>query len=134
MVKEAESHASEDKKRKEEAEMKNKADSLCHSVEKQLSEMGDKVPEPDRNRLRKLIDDLRSAIQDGASDRIKQLHDELQQAAYAISTKAYETAGAGAGSESGTNGAGPEPEASRDEEIIDAEFRPTDEGVGATKP
>lgn len=133
MIKEAESHSSDDKKRKEEAELKNKADSLCHSVERQMSDLGDKIPESDKSRLRQLVDSLRSAIQAGNLDEIKRLNDELQQAAYSISTKAYESAGAasGAGAESDGDGAGSA--AGQEEEIIDAEFRPSDEGVGANK-
>jgi molecular chaperone DnaK len=131
MVREAESHSSEDKKRKEEAEIKNKADSLCHSVERQMSELGDKLPEADRTKLKQLVDDLRAAIQAGNFEQIKRLSDELQQAAYSVSTKAYESAGAGAGADGSAAGDGPS--ASQDEEIIDAEFRPSDEGVGANK-
>jgi molecular chaperone DnaK len=128
MVKEAESHASEDQKRRDEAELKNKADSLCHSVERQMTDLGDKIPESDKAQLKQLVDNLRSAIQAGEHDKIQKLYDELQQAAYSISTKAYEAgAGATAGAADGHAAGGGE-----QEEIIDAEFRPSDEsGVGA---
>jgi molecular chaperone DnaK len=131
MVNEAEANASEDNKRKEEVEVKNKADALCHSVERQLSESGDKMPEADRTKLKTLVDDLRAAIQGNQMDRIKSLKDELEQAAYAMATKAYESAG-GTGEDAAADG--PDAKASgNEEEIIDAEFRPSDEGVGATK-
>jgi molecular chaperone DnaK len=135
MIKEAESHSGEDQKRKDEAELKNKADSLCHSVDRQLADLGDKIPEGDRTRLKQLVDNLRSAIQAGNHDEIKSLHDQLQQVAYEISTKAYESGAAAAGGEGSTaqdDGAAAGGSA-QDEEIIDAEFRPSDEGVGANK-
>jgi molecular chaperone DnaK len=132
MVNEAEANASEDNKRKEEVEVKNKADALCHSVERQLSESGDKMPEADRTKLKTLVDDLRTAIQGNQIDRIKSLKDELEQAAYAMATKAYESAG-GTGDDASAGGGSDDAKASADEDIIDAEFRPSDEGVGATK-
>jgi molecular chaperone DnaK len=132
MVNEAEANASEDNKRKEEVEVKNKADALCHSVERQLSESGDKMPEADRTKLKTLVDDLRAAIQGNQIDRIKSLKDELEQAAYAMATKAYESAG-GTGDDASAGGGSDDAKASADEDIIDAEFRPSDEGVGATK-
>ena len=130
MVKEAEAHRSEDEKTKQAIELKNQADNLCHSAEKMLKDLGDKAPETERAAIQTQIDDLRAAIQANDADKIKQLQDALQQTLYAMSTKAYEQAGAAAGAESGTgNGAS----AGSDEEIIDAEFRPADEGVGANK-
>jgi len=125
MVKEAEAHRAEDEKTKQQIDQKNQADSLCHSAEKMLKEMGDKIPESEKASIQKQIDDLRAAIQANDADQIKQLHDTLQQTVYSLSTKAYEQAGAAAGSEAGGSAGGP------DEEIIDAEFRPSDEGVGA---
>jgi molecular chaperone DnaK len=126
MVKEAESHASEDQKLKEEAETKNNADNLCYSVERQLNDMGDKIPETEKAQVRQLVDSLRAAVQAADYDKIKSLSQELQQAAYDISTKAYQAAGAEAGA----------PEASETEassvnkdDVIDAEFRPSDEPV-----
>ncbi len=125
MVKEAEAHASEDAKRKEEVEVKNNADSLCYSVERQLSELGDKVPADEKERVNRLINDLRSAISANDTGEMKRLTEELQQAAYAISTKAYEAGAAQADGDGPDGNAGGHPE----EEIIDAEFR-TDEGSG----
>lgn len=133
MIKEAESHSGEDQKRKDEAELRNKADSLCHSVDRQLSDLGDKIPEGDRTRLKQLVDNLRSAIQAGNHDEIKSLHDQLQQVAYEISTKAYESGAAGAEGPTAQADGEAAGGSAQDEEIIDAEFRPSDEGVGANK-
>jgi len=127
MVKEAEAHRAEDEKTKQQIDQKNQADSLCHSAEKMLKDLGDKIPESEKAQIQKQIDDLRAAIQANDADQIKQLHDTLQQTVYSLSTKAYEQAGAAAGSEAGEGPSAGGPE----EDIIDAEFRPSDEGVGA---
>jgi molecular chaperone DnaK len=127
MVQEAAAHASEDEAQKKKIELRNNADSLCYTVERQLSDLGDKVPEAERTKAKQLVDELRSAIQSNDEAKMQSLHDELQQLAYKISTTAYE-AGASAGDAS-SNGAGES--GSKDDDIIDAEFRPSDEGVGA---
>lgn len=124
MVKEAEQNASEDKKRKEEAEVKNNADALVYQVEKQLADLGDKIDTAERDKAKNLLDQLRDALKENQTDRIKTLSDELQQVAYSISTKAYE-----AGGTSGGDGAGPSASAP-DDDVVDAEFTPTDEEVG----
>jgi molecular chaperone DnaK len=129
MVKEAEAHRSEDEKLKQQVEQKNQADNLCHSAEKMLKDLGDKISESEKAPIKQQIDDLRAAIQANDADKIKTLSESLQQALYAISTKAYEQAAStSAGSESANGASG-----GSDEEIIDAEFRPSDEGVGANK-
>ncbi len=129
MVNEAESHAAEDKQRQEEAETRNTADALVYQVERQLSDLGDKIPAADRDRVKKQVDDLREALKDGNISRIKSLTEELQQAAYALSTQAYEQASAAqqaGGTDGGTSSAA-------DDDVIEAEFTPTDEqsGVGS---
>lgn len=130
MVKEAEAHRSEDEKVKQQVEVKNQADNLCHSAEKMLKDLGDKCPESERTQIQKQVDDLRAAIQSNDADKIKQLQEVLQQSLYSLSTKAYEQAG---GSSAEANGAAGPSAGGSDEEIIDAEFRPSDEGVGANK-
>lgn len=127
MVKEAEAHRGEDEKIKQQVEAKNQADNLCHSAEKMLKDLGDKCPESEKAQIQKQIDDLRGAIQSNDADKIKELQEVLQQSLYSLSTKAYEQAGGAAGEEAN---AGPSAGAA-DEDIIDAEFRPSDEGVGA---
>ncbi len=134
MVKEAESHRAEDEALKQQVELKNQADNLCHSADKMLADMGDKLPEADRSQIKQQADELRAAIQANDADKIKRLQEQLQQTLYAASTKAYQAGaeqpqptGAAAGDGASAGGA--------DEDIIDAEFRPTDEesGVGAQR-
>lgn len=128
MIKEAEAHASEDKKRKEEVEIKNNADALVYQVERQLTDLGDKVPAGDQERVRKQIGDLREALEKEDINRVKTISQELQQAAYALSTQAYEQAAA-----AGDGAAESGKPSGEEEEVIEAEFTPTDEesGVGS---
>ena len=137
MVKEAESHRSEDEKARQQVETRNNADHLCHSAEKMMTDLGDKVSADEKTNIKKQVDDLRAAIQANDSEKIKALSDELQKSVYAVSTKAYEAAGAaeGGASPDGTAPSGGGGDGQGDDEIIDAEFRPTDEesGVGAGK-
>jgi molecular chaperone DnaK len=126
MVKDAEAHRAEDEKSREGIEMKNQADNLCHSAEKMLKDLGDKVPDAERAPIQQQIDSLRAAIQANDTDQMKKMQETLQQSLYSLSTKAYEQAGA---SGDASQGAGA---ASGEDDIIDAEFRPADEGVGAS--
>lgn len=126
MVKEAEAHAEEDAKNKEAIEVKNNSDSLCYSVERQMTDLGDKVSDDEKAKLNGMVDSLREAIKNEDLEEMKRLQEELQQAAFALSTQAYEAAQAAseAGGEGGAEGETP---AASDEDVIDAEFRPTDE-------
>ncbi|HEY9612452.1 molecular chaperone DnaK [Allocoleopsis sp.] len=125
MVNEAEKNASTDKERREKIDRKNQADSLSYQAEKQLSELGDKVPSAEKTKVEGLIKDLREAIQQEDDERIKTLTTDLQQALYSISTNLYQQAGGGSeggptppgagGSDSGSGSSG-------GDDVIDAEF------------
>jgi molecular chaperone DnaK len=121
MVRDAEAHAAEDKTKKEKAEAKNQADSLAYQVEKQLADMGAKVPEHDKARCEQLISDVRQALKEDADTaRLQSLTSDLQQAAYGLSSSIYEQA---AGGERG--GGSPEAEPGQggtDEDVVDAEY------------
>jgi molecular chaperone DnaK len=128
MVKDAEAHASEDKTRREEVETRNQADGLAYQVERQLTELGDKVPANEKARCEQLIADIRQTIKDnGDISKLKGLTSDLQQAAHALSTAAYQQA-AHAGQAGGAQGGptqGPPPGtegADQGEDVIDAEF------------
>ena len=88
-VKAAEQFAEEDKKRREEVEMKNNAENMCYSADKLISDNGDKVDEADKNELNSKSAALRSAIQSGTTETIKAGMDDLQKAMYAVSEKLY---------------------------------------------
>jgi molecular chaperone DnaK len=126
MVRDAETHAGEDKERREKIEVKNQADSLVYQSRKQLSDLGDKVPVADKEKIEGLIKDLEEAISSDNGDRMKSLTSELQQALYATTTNLYQQAGgspdgAGApgGDDSGATGG------SSEDDVIDAEFSET---------
>jgi molecular chaperone DnaK len=89
MVKEAQSHATEDRKRREIAEARNTGDSMAYSAEKALNELGDKVPASDREQIEVKIADLRKALESDNIDEIKRLTEEVQQASYALSQQLY---------------------------------------------
>jgi molecular chaperone DnaK (HSP70) len=114
-VKEAEANAAADKERRERIDRKNQADSLAYQIEKQLAELGDKVPDTDKTKVEGLIKDLRDAINSEDDDRIKTLTTELQQAFYAVSSNLYQQAGGGGG----PGGAGP---TGGGDDVIDADF------------
>jgi molecular chaperone DnaK len=123
MVKDAEAHAAEDKTRREEVEVRNQADGLAYQVERQLKELGDKVPAHEKSRCEQIISDIRQAIKENADiNKLRGLTSDLQQAAHALSTAAYQQAAqqgqAGAqGSAQGTS-----TEGGKGDDVIDAEF------------
>lgn len=122
MVKEAESNAAADKERREKIDRKNQADSLVYQAEKQLNELGDKVPAADKSKAEGLIKDLKEAVAQEDDAKIQTVMPELQQILYSIGSSMYQQAGAEAGV--GAPGAGTEPgtNASGGDDVIDAEF------------
>lgn len=119
MVKEAESNAAADKERRERIDRKNQGDSLAYQIEKQLAELGDKVPADDKTKVEGLIKDLREAIEKEDDDRIKTLTTELQQAFYAVSSSLYQQAG---GPTDGPGGPGDGGPTGGGDDVIDADF------------
>ena len=91
-VKEAEQYAAQDKKMKEEVEVRNQADQMVYQSEKTLSEMGDKIPADDKNKVQAGIDKLKEALKGTDTAAIKTATDELTQAFYAVSEKLYQQA------------------------------------------
>ncbi len=127
MVKEAERNAAADKERREKIDRKNQADSLAYQAEKQLKELGDKVPAADQTKAEGLIKDLKDAVAKEDDERIKTLMPELQQTLYSIGSNIYQQAGGGAapGGDGGAGGAGPTGGSGGGDDVIDAEFSET---------
>jgi molecular chaperone DnaK len=120
MVREAEQNASSDKERREKIERKNQADSLAYQAEKQLEELGDKVPAADKTKVEGLVKEVREAVAKEDDDQIQKLTPELQQALFAIGSNIYQQAGGtAAGAEA--PGAGSPPPSGGDD-VIDADF------------
>ena len=103
-VKDAEQYAAEDKKRREEVDIKNEAENLCYAVEKLLKDSEDKVEAADKDNLNGKVTSLREKIKSGSLDDIKKEKEELQKAMYEVSTKIYQKA-APQGAPQGAEGA-----------------------------
>jgi molecular chaperone DnaK len=123
MVREAEQNASIDKERRDNIEVKNQADSLAYQAEKQLAELGDKVPAAEKDKVQSMVSELREAINQENFDRIKTLTTDLQQALYSLSTNLYQQ-GDGGGDAPPSDGDAPSDSGSGDD-VIDAEFSET---------
>lgn len=89
MVKDAEAHAEEDKRKKEEAEIRNNADSIIYTAEKTLKELGEKVDESSKNRITTEIEKVREALKSTDIQQIKKATEDLTNVIYQISTELY---------------------------------------------
>jgi molecular chaperone DnaK len=126
MVKEAESHAADDKKRKESAEAKNHGDALVHSTEKALSEHGSVIDANDRTAIENAIAGLKEALKGDDAADIKAKTETLAQASMKLGEamyKAQAAQGGGDGTPPGDGGAEPP----KDDNVVDAEFSEVDD-------
>ena len=123
MVQQAEQNASTDKERREKIERKNQADSLAYQAEKQIADLGDKVPADDKTKIEEMVKNLRDAIASENDEQIKVLMPELQQTLYTIGANLYQQGGGGAapGTPGDDVGSGTNPPPSGDD-VIDADF------------
>ena len=126
MVKEAEQHSAEDKKRRELIDAKNKADSLVYSTEKNLKDLGDKVPAAEKENIEKAIADLKEAMNGEDAEKINQKSEALMQVSMKLGEALYKdqgTAGTTA-SDAGTSAGAGEGAAAGDnkEDVVDADF------------
>ena len=103
-VKDAEAHASEDKKKKEEVEVKNNAESLIYNSQKTLDELGDKVSGEEKAKVQAEIDNVKKTLEGNNVDEIKDATDKLTKVFYEISEKLYSAANAN-NANAGANGA-----------------------------
>jgi molecular chaperone DnaK len=120
MVKDAEAHAEDDKKRREEAEVRNNADSLVYQTQKVLREQGDKLTAEDKSAVEGPLADLRSALNGSDTDTIKNATEKLMTASQAFSQKLYEAASRDANA-AGTSASGQQ-SGTNDSDIVDAEI------------
>ena len=117
MVKDAESHAEEDKKQKEEVEARNQTDSLCYSTEQTLNELGDKVSGDLKSKAESAIADAKKALEGSDIDAIKSAGDNLQSVAYELAQMVY----ADAQQASAADGS------SSDDDVVDADYEVVDD-------
>ena len=125
MVKDAEAHAAEDKKRREEAETRNSAEQLAYSTEKLLKDNADKLSDDVKSEVEKSIADVRTALEGSDLDAVKTAHSALLAAGQKIGEAVYanqgaaESAAAGAGAGAGAGSTG---SAASEEDVVDAEI------------
>ena len=118
MVKDAEAHAEEDKKQKEEVEVRNQTDSLCYSTEQTLNELGDKVSADVKSKAEAAIADAKKALEGSDVEAIKAAGESLQSVAYELAQVVY------ADAQQQTDGAaGAQP---ADDDVVDADYEVVD--------
>ena len=100
-VKEAEQFAAEDKKRKEEVDVRNEADQMVYQIEKSMTDFGDKVTEDDKAKVQPKLDALKETLKGTDIEAIKTAKDELQKEFYEVAGKIYQAQGAAAGAAEG---------------------------------
>ncbi len=133
MKREAEEHAVEDRKHRDLAETKNRADQLAYSTEKTLNEHGDKLPEEDKNRIQQSIKDLREAAEGDDKEAIERKVQALQKDSYKLGEIIYEQSKAqqagASGPEAGAQQEQPAEEAQGEEgeDVVDADFEVKEE-------
>ena len=119
MVKDAEAHAEEDKKQKEEVEVRNQTDSLCYSTEQTLNELGDKVSADVKSKAEAAIADAKKALEGSNVEAIKAAGESLQSVAYELAQVVY------ADAQQQTDGAaGAQP---ADDDVVDADYEVVDD-------
>lgn len=119
MVKDAEAHAEEDKKQKEEVEVRNQTDSLCYSTEQTLNELGDKVSTDVKSKAEAAIADAKKALEGSDVEAIKAAGESLQSVAYELAQVVY------ADAQQQTDGAaGAQP---ADDDVVDADYEVVDD-------
>jgi molecular chaperone DnaK len=127
MVKEAEQHADEDRRQREEAETKNKGEQFAYSVDRFMSESGDKLPSADKLDIENKLQALRDALKDGNVSTIESSQRELETAFNTAAQTVYQQSAAQeAGASPGTDGAGSA--TGSPDDVVEAEFHSTEEG------
>jgi molecular chaperone DnaK len=126
LVKEAETHAEEDKKKKDLVEARNHADSLIYQTEKSMKELGEKVDPTLKTNLEGVMEQLKKAMEGSDTEEIKRLSEELMQTSHKLAEAMYAKASGGAQAGDQTAGAEAsaqaESKAAPDEDVVDADF------------
>lgn len=122
-IKNAEKYAEEDKKKEEEISTRNNADATIYQVEKQLKELGEKVSSEDRANVEAAINDLKTAMNGGTTEAIKNATEKVSESFYPIAQKLYSQTGEAAGA-ADNSGMGEQP----DDNVVDADYKVDDEG------
>ena len=134
LVRDAEAHAEEDKKRKELIEVRNQADSMVYSVEKNIKEFGDKVDAAEKAKIEEAITKAKKALEGDDVDAIKKAQDELMNVSHKLAEAMYAKSAGGQGGPQGgpqaggdgggahQQGGGPQSAGKKDDDVVDADF------------
>ena len=123
-MKDAEKFAEEDKKRKEEIEVKNNADSLVYQTEKTIKDLGNKISQSDKEMLESKIADLKKALEGQDTGMIKTASESLTNASYEVFGKAYQQEQA---QQQGAAGGATGQEPPKDDNVVDADYEVVDD-------
>jgi molecular chaperone DnaK len=126
-VREAEKYAAEDKKRKEEVDVRNAGDQMVYQTEKTLSEMGDKIDPADKGEIEQKLAALKGALSGTDTESIKRATEELTQAFYKVSEKMYQQAGPQQGGYDPGAQAGPSGQTDAGKDYYDADYEVVDD-------
>ena len=124
MVKDAEAHAEEDKKHKDEIEVRNQVDSLCYGAEQTLKDLGDKVPADQKSEVETAIADAKKALEGQDVDAIRAAGDKLTEASQKLAQIVYSTTDAG---DAGNAGAGATGAQGGSDDVVDADYEVVDD-------
>ena len=128
LVKDAEQHAEEDKKKRALVEARNNADSLIYSTEKSLKELGDKVDDQTKANVEEVVGRLRKAVEGDDTEEINRISEELQQASHKLAETMYQQASQQGAAQGGDHeDAGQAGGTSADEDVVDADYEEVDE-------
>lgn len=124
MVRDAEAHADEDRRKREQADIRNNADSLVYQTDKLLKDQGEKFSGEEKSNVESALADLKTALAGEDTDAIKDAHEKLLTVSQAFTQRLYEQASAESGGAPGgaAGGASGASEAASDEDVVDAEI------------
>ena len=128
MVKDAESHAEEDKKHKDEIEVRNQTDSLCYSTEQTLKDLGDKAPADVKSEVEAAVADAKKALDGTDTEAIKAAGQKLQDAGHKLAEIVYSDTNEQASGTSGTSGA---QATGNTDDVVDADYEVVDDDKGS---
>ena len=126
-VKDAEQYAEEDRKRKEEIEVRNNADSVAYQTEKTIKDLGDKISDADKKVLEDKVAAVRKALEGTDTDAIKKAQDDLTNSSYEIFGKAYQSAQPQGDPNAAQQGAQQNAQQPHDDNVVDADYTVVDD-------
>jgi molecular chaperone DnaK len=126
LVRDAQSHTEEDKRRRKTAEARNQADSLIYSTEKNLTDHGDKIGEDDKTKIQEAIAELRKAMEGDDPDAIERATQTLTTSSHKLAEEMYKKASSAAGAAGPSGDGGQAQQGKTDEKVVDAEFEEVD--------